>query len=196
MRKLLLGLFCLIYFSLASAETINFDDLAGDLSPVPDGYKGLNWNSSNASGVVDVNPYLVAGVDYTGIKDSALFNAFGYLAPNITIISAANGSTFDFISGFWSAGLAGNVDIFFEGYFNNQLVYTSQIFNLTGTSVSPIALNWTGLSSLRISSSPSIWIADNLNINVMPSPVPEPPLVWMLCAGIVVINWLRKRYKY
>ncbi len=192
MKNILLGLFCLLNFNLASAETINFDDLAGDLSPVADGYKGFNWNSSNLTGVVDVNPYLVAGIDYTGIQNNALFNAFGYLAPNTTVISAANGGSFDFISGYWSAGLAGNVDISFEGYLGNQLIHSSEIYSLTGTSVSPVALNWRGLDSLKISSSPAIWIADNLEINIVASPVPEPSVAWLQCVGLLVMVRLRK----
>lgn len=192
MKNILIGLLCLLNFNLASAETINFDDLAGDLGPVVDGYKGLNWNSSNLTGVIDVNPYLTAGVDYTGIQNNALFNAFGYLAQNTTEISITNGGTFDFISGYWSAGLTGNVDISFEGYFNNQLVYSSSIYSLTGTAVSPILLNWKGIDSLRVSSSPAIWIADNLEINSITSPVPEPPLAWLLCIGMLVMAGLRR----
>ncbi len=37
MKNLLLGLFCLLNFNLASAQTITFDDLAGDFNPVPEG---------------------------------------------------------------------------------------------------------------------------------------------------------------
>ena len=193
MKKFLVGLFCLFNVNLVSAQTINFDDLAGNFNPVVDGYMGLNWNSSNPTGVVDVNPFLVPGVDYTGIQNNALFNAFGYVAPNTTTISAINGQTFDFVSGYWSAGMTGNVDISFEGYVNNHLAFTSTTYNLTGSSVTPVILNWRGLDSLRISSSSAIWIADNLEVNIQSSPVPEPEVYGMLVIGLGMITIIRRR---
>lgn len=195
MKNLLLGLFCLLNVNLVSAQTINFDDLPGDLRSVPDGYMGLSWNSSNLSGVVDVNPFLMPGVDYTGIQNNALFNAFGFQAPNTTTISATNGGTFDFISGYWSAGIAGDVDISFEGYANNQLVFSSASYSLTGSSVTPVTLNWLGLDSLRISSSSAVWIADNLVVNMPSSPVPEPQTYGMFVAGLGMIAAIIRRRK-
>lgn len=195
MKNLLLGLFCSLNFNLASAQTINFDDLAGDFNPVPEGYAGLSWNTSNLTGVVDVNPFLVPGVDYTGIQNNALFNAYGYQAPNTTIIRATNGGTFDFLSGFWSAGITGNADISFEGYVNNQLAFSSATYNLTGSAVTPVTLNWLGLDSLKISSTSAIWIADNLEVNVLSSPVPEPETYGMLVVGLGLIATVIRRRK-
>ena len=195
MKNLLLGLFCLLNFNLASAQTINFDDLAGDFNPVPEGYAGLSWNTSNLTGVVDVAPFLVPGVDYTGIQNNALFNAYGYQGPNTTIIRAINGGAFDFLSGFWSAGLTGNADISFEGYINNQLVFSSATYSLTGSAVTPVTLNWLGLDSLKISSTSAIWIADNLEVNVLSSPVPEPETYGMLVVGLGLIATVIRRRK-
>ena len=197
MKNLLLGLLCLFNVSLVSAQTINFDDLAGDMSPAPEGYMGLSWNSSNLTGVIDANPYRVPGVDYTGIQNNVLFNAFGYQAANVTVISPTNGETFDFLSGYWSAGLSGSADISFEGYVNHQLVFTSATYNLTGTAVTLVSLNWAGLDSLRIYSSPSIWIADNLEVNIQhsPSPVPEVETYGMLVAGLGMIATIIRRRK-
>ena len=194
MKKIILGFICLFNFGFASAETINFDDLAGNFDPVPNGYKGFKLNISNLTGVVNINPYLVSGVDYTGIKDNALFNAFGYIAPNTTVISATGATKFDFLSGFWSAGLTGNTDIQFEGYVNNHLVHTSSIYNLNGSSVTPILLNWYGIDSLSILSSPSIWIADNLDVNLYTSPVPVPAAVWLFGSAILGFMGLRRKY--
>ncbi|HOY70198.1 MAG TPA: PEP-CTERM sorting domain-containing protein [Methylotenera sp.] len=194
MKKILLAMFCLFNVNLANAQTIHFDDLVGDLSPVTDGYNGLNWNISNVTGVVDVNPFLIPGVDYTGINNNALFNANGFDGPNITILSSANGFNFDFLSGFWSAGLSGTADIYFEGYINNQLALTSATYNLTGTSVSPIALNWKGLDSFRIISTTSnVWIADNFEVNIQTSPVPEPSSAWLLSVGLIGMLTFRKK---
>jgi hypothetical protein len=195
MKNLLLGLFCLLNFNLASAQTITFDDLAGDFNPVPEGYAGLSWNSSNLTGVVDVNQFLVPGVDYTGIRNNALFNAYGYQAPNTTIIRTTNGGTFDFLSGFWSAGITGNADISFEGYVNSQLAFSSATFSLSGSGVTPVTLNWFGLDSLKILSTSSIWIADNLEVNVLSSPVPEPETYGMLIVGLGLMTAVIRRRK-
>lgn len=176
--------FCLLNLSNASAQTINFEDLAGDfVTPVANGYNGLNWNSSNSTGIADINPFLLPGVDYTGLQNNALFNAFGYLAPNTTTINISEG-TFDFLSGFWSAGLTGQADIKFEGYTDNQLVFSSNTFNLNGNYVAPIVLNWYGIDSLSILSSADVWIADNFEINIHPSPVPLPAAGWLFGAAL------------
>ncbi len=186
MKKTLFSLFLIFATTQAVAVTIDFEDLAGDfVTPVNDGYKGLNWNSSNSTGIADINPFLIPGVDYTGLQNNALFNAFGYLAPNTTVINTANGGTFDFLSGFWSAGLTGKADIKFEGYANNQLVYSSNIYNLNGNSVAPVLLNWYGIDSLSILSSADIWIADTLEVNVHPSPVPLPAAAWLFGSALL-----------
>lgn len=194
MKKTLLALLCAFNFGTAFAQTINFEDLAGDfVTPVADGYNGLNWNSSNPTGIADINPFLVPGVDYTGLQNNALFNAFGYLAPNTTIISVANGGTFDFLSGVWSAGLTGKADIKFEGYANNQLIYSSNTYNLNGTSVAPIVLNWFGIESLSILSSADVWIADTFEVNVNPSAVPVPAAIWLFGSVLLGFAGLRRK---
>jgi hypothetical protein len=194
MKKTLVALLCLFNFETALAQTIDFEDLAGDfVTPVADGYNGLNWNSSNLTGVADINPFLVPGVDYTGLHNNALFNTFGYLAPNTTIISVANGGTFDFLSGVWSAGLTGKADIKFEGYANNQLIYSSNTFNLNGSSVTPVVLNWFGIESLSILSSADVWIADTFEVNINPSAVPAPAAIWLFSSILLGFVGLRRK---
>ena len=193
MKKTLVLLVTLLNFNIAMATTINFDDLVGDLSPVADGYSGLNWNNSNTTGVIDATPYFTPGVDYTGIASNVLFNAYGFLGANTTAITATNGGAFDFLSGYWSAGLAGNGSVQFEGYTNNQLIFSSRIFNLDTSSVSPIVLNWLGIDSFNILSSANIWIADNLEVNLSPSAVPLPGAFWFFASSILGFTAVRKR---
>lgn len=172
---------------------IDFEDLTGDfVTPIADGYNGLNWNSSNLTGIANINPFLVPGVDYTGLQNNALFNAFGYIAPNTTVINAVNG-TFDFLNGVWSAGLTGKADIKFEGYANNQLVYSSNTYNLKGNSVTPILLNWYGIDSLSILSSADIWIADSFEVNINPSAIPLPAAVWLFGATLIGFAGFRRK---
>jgi hypothetical protein len=193
MKKIIVALLCLFTFSPAFAKTINFEDLAGDMiTPIPDGYNDLRWNSSNVSGVVNINPFLVPGVNYASLQNNALFNANGFVAPNTTIISAVSG-TFDFLSGYWSAGLSGKADIKFEGYANNQLVYASNTYSLNGNSVAPILLNWYGIESLSILSSADVWIADALEVNTNPSSVPLPSAIWLLGSAVLGFAGFRKK---
>jgi hypothetical protein len=193
MNKAIVCLLFLFNFSLASADTINFDDLAGDFGPVPNSYKGLDWNSANLTGVVNVNPFLIPGVDYTGIKDNAFFNAYGYLSPTTTTIKTSDGGTFDFLSGFWTAGITGDVDIKFQGHLKDQLVFESSVYNLNSTSVTPVVLNWYGIDSLSIYSTAAVWTADNLEIDAHPSAVPLPAAVWLFVSGLLGLVGLRRK---
>ena len=193
MKKILIFIAATLSFNNALATTINFDDLIGDQSPVANGYNGLNWNNSNPTGVIDATPFFTPGVDYTGIQTNVLFNANGFQAPNTTVITATNGGTFDFLSGFWSAGITGNGSIQFEGYANNQLLFSSGIFNLDTNNVSPIVLNWFGMDSFQILSSANVWIADKLEVNVSPSSVPLPGAAWLFASSILGFVAARKR---
>jgi hypothetical protein len=194
MKKFALAALLLAQFNIANATIINFDDLTGDLSPVPDGYNGIVWNSSNLTGIIDVTPYLSPSVDYTGIENNALFNAYGYLGANTTIIKMADSSLFDFVSGYWSEGIAGDVQIKFEGYLNNNKVYTSSLYDLNLTSVSSIVLNWNQIDSLHINSNAAIWIADNIEIKPSStSAVPVPAAAWLFMSGILGLMGLRRK---
>ena len=192
MKKLLLIGIALLNFGHASAQSINFDDLIGDLSPVNNSYKGLNWNDGSLTGVVDVNPYLSPGVDYTGIQDNALFNAYGYQAANTVILSASNGERFDFISAYWYAGMTGDVDIQFEAYDDENKLFSSTIYTLNTSSVSLIYLNWLGINTLHIISSPAVWIADNFEVNTYPSEVPLPSAFWLLGSALLAFGMRRR----
>jgi hypothetical protein len=198
MKIILIAFALLFQFNSAYADTINFDDLSGDLNPAPDGYNGFIWNSANTTGVIDVTPYMDPSVNYTGIEKNALFNAYGYLANNTTVIKAADASTFDFISGFWSEGIAGDVLVQFEGYFNNQKIYSSDAFDLNTVSVSEIILNWNQIDAFHINSNAAIWIADNLDIrkNDSVSAVPLPSAALLFLPAALGLISLRRRLKY
>lgn len=167
--------------------------MAGDQSPVPNGYKGLNWNDSGLIGVIDANPYFIPGVDYTGYKDNVLFNAYGFQGPNTTVINVANGGSLDFLSGYWGAGITGDVNISFEGYVNNILTYTSGIYNLDSNGSTLITLNWFGIDSLAIASSAAVWTADSLEINVNPSAVPVPSAVLLFGSAMFGFAGFRRK---
>ena len=193
MKRLLVLIATTLSFNTAMATTINFDDLIGNQSPVADGYNGLNWNNSNTTGVIDATPFFTPGVDYTGVASNVLFNANGFQAPNTTVLTASNGGTFDFLSGFWSAGITGNGSVQFEGYANDELLFSSDIFRLNTNSVSPIVLNWFGIDSFEILSSANVWIADNLEVNLNPSSVPVPGALWLFATSILGFVAARKR---
>lgn len=195
MKIIVLAIVFFLQFNSAYANTINFDDLSGNLDPVPDGYNGLTWNNANITGVIDVTPYMDPNVNYTGIEKNALFNAFGYTNANTTIIKMADASTFDFISGFWSEGIAGDVQVQFEGYLNNQKIYSSSTYDLNAISVSEIILNWNQIDAFYIHSNAAIWIADNLAIspNDSVSAVPLPSAALLFLPAMLGLMGIRRR---
>jgi hypothetical protein len=197
MKKILLACGLFISCHQAIADTLTFDDLLPVLNVdniMPDGYQGLNWNGSNQTGYIDVNPYINPDIVYDyGFKDTIIFNGYGYLAPNTTEISVANGGTFDFLSGYWSAGITGDVSILFQGFTDGLLVSESSIFNLQRDVITPITLNWFGIESLKIQSTAAIWTADNLEVNINPSAVPVPAAIWLLGSALLGFAGLRRK---
>ena len=197
MKKFILIFGLLLSCHQAIADTLTFDDLSPILNVdnvMQDGYAGLNWNGSNQTGFIDVNPFINPDIVYGyGFKDIIIFNGYGYLAPNTTQISAANGGTFDFLSGYWSGGLAGDVSIMFQGFLNGQLISESSVFDLQRDVISPITLNWFGIDSVKINSTAAIWTADNLEVNINPSAVPVPAAAWLFGSALLGFVGLRRK---
>lgn len=200
MKKIIAIAALLFINSAAYAKTYTFDDLP---TPSADGslitsYDDFNFDSyigarrSGFLGYIDPTPFLTTGVDYTGFNQNVIFNPFGFEAPNQMIFSKI-GVPFNFVSGFWSAGLAGDVTINFEGYKNSSRIYTSEDFLLTRDKVTPVTLNWQDIDSFYINSSNAIWVADNL-VFTSTSPVPEPSSMYLFATGLLLVFGFRKNY--
>lgn len=203
MKKFIVLIFTLLASFTASAKTYTFDDL-----PAPgadgnliftydnlafDGF-GVPANRYGQIGYIDPTPFLTPGVDYTGFNKNIIFNPYGYQAPNSTIIKLQNLGAFDFIGGFWSAGVTGDVKISFEGYKNGQYLFGSDEYLLQRDVVTPITLNWFGIDYLNIRSSAAIWVADNLQINAKElSPVPVPAAAWLFGSALLGFVGFRRK---
>lgn len=202
-NKILLSLAFLLGTQTAQADIYGFNDIPAAIPVDINAYQNLELNVygppsnvTHSAGVIDPTPYLVPGVDYTGFDGNLLFNGFGYQAPNVTVINLAGNSLFDFISGVWSAGLAGDATIQFKGLANGVTSYTSSLYLLQKDILTPITLNWFGIDQLVIESSPAIWIADNLEINAQtPAPVPTPAALWLFSTAILGFLGSRRRVK-
>lgn len=203
MKNLILTAILTLCFNSAFANTYTFDDL-----PTPDAggnlissYNNLSFesigapsNSTGQLGYIDPTPFLTAGVDYTGFNKNIIFNPLGFEAPTSSSIMLADSGVFDFIGGFWSAGITGDATITFEGYLNGLLTKTSSKFILQRDVVSPIALNWFGIDALVIQSSAAIWVADNLEINLTRvSSVPVPAAIWLLATAMLGFAGYRRK---
>jgi hypothetical protein len=205
MKNLILSVALLIGFNQASANILTFDDLP---TPAADGslirsYQGFDVytlvnNELTGVGYIDPTPFLTPGVDYTGFDKNVMFNPNGFLGNNATFINSIVGDgKFDFNSGFWSAGVTGDVTIRFSGIAGN--VFGPQLFNseeylLKRDVITPITLNWFGLDQLIIISTPGIWVADNLEFDREEvSSVPVPAAVWLFGTAMLGFAGLRRK---
>jgi hypothetical protein len=203
MKKIITLLILLLVNSVAFAKTYTFDDLPSPnvnggslISQYDDFYFDSYVGATRVGqlGYIDPTPFLTPGVDYTGFNQNVIFNPNGFQAPNQMIFSKI-GVPFNFVSGFWSAGVTGDVTINFEGYKNSTRVYTSENYLLTRDVVTNIALNWQDIDSFYINSSSAIWVADNL-VFTSTSPVPEPSSIYLFAIGLLLILGYSKKYNY
>lgn len=201
MKKIIIVLILLLANTLAFAKTYTFDDLptpivnSGSLITQYDDFYFDSYVGATRVGqlgYIDPTPFLTPGVDYSGFNQNVIFNPNGFLAPNQMIFSKI-GVPFNFVSGFWSAGVTGDVIINFEAFRNSSRVYTSENFLLTRDSVTPITLNWQDIDLFYINSSNAIWVADNL-VFTSTSPVPEPSTIYLFAIGLLLVFGYRKKH--
>lgn len=203
MKKIIIVLVLLLINTVAFAKTYTFDDLpspnvnSGSLITQYDDFYFDSYVGATRVGqlgYIDPSPFLTSGVDYTGFNQNVIFNPDGFIAPNQMIFSKI-GVPFNFISGFWSAGVTGDVTINFEAFRNSSRVYTSENFLLTRDTVTPITLNWQDIDLFYINSSNAIWVADNL-VFTSTSPVPEPSTIYLFAIGLLLVFGYRKKHNF
>ena len=174
------------FASLASADTINFDDLSD--APIANGYHGLDW--SNFWSFAPFSP------DYDGSGyESALtsgtnvaYNSYGTPA---SISSAADFDLNSFVAAAaWNDGLS----VLISGYNNGVQIYSTVVSLVTG-SASAVTLNWIGVDDVSfvsyggtnpgLNGSGTHFALDDLTISVAPVPLPAAlPLFGFALAGM------------
>lgn len=183
-------------FALASgavlAETLTFDSFTGSINNR--NYGGFSWNNFSVINAASSNSgYHNAMISGTNVAYNSFANpaTFGN-ATAFTLNSA-------YFIGAWNDGLSIHV----VGTGPGTTTYTRD-FVVNSTTASNIVFNWSGLTSVRISSSGGTPHAgysgagahfgmDNLTVNA--APVPEPETYAMMLAGLGLLGFMARRKK-
>jgi hypothetical protein len=185
--RLTVGLFAAAFLLAGSAVAapLTFDDLSTDTADfVPDGYGGLHWDNMAFANVPWLDSiYGVSGYSHGLVSGSNLaFNNSG----NPAGFSADAPFTFNsaYFTGAWSNGLT----VLVTGYVGGDATF-SKTFTVDSTGPTFETFNWTGLSSVLISTSGGTdagyngsgnhLAIDNVSVN---GAVPEPAS-WALMVG-------------
>lgn len=183
-------------FALASgaalAETLTFDAFTGSMNART--YGGFTWSNFSVINAATSNSgYHNGMISGTNVA----YNSFA----NPATFSRANPFTLNnaYFIGAWNDGLSIHV----VGTGTGSTTYVKD-FVVDSTSASNIVFNWSGLTSVRISSSGGTPHAgysgagahfgmDNLTVNA--APVPEPETWALMLAGLAVVGAIARRRK-
>jgi len=190
LRNLLLGSLVALASNAAMATTLNFDDIpanGGALMPV--GYGGFTWNNFWALDGVDF------GVGYkNGVvsANNVAVNGFGRPA------SFSSGTAFTLNDAFFTAAWNDGLNVHVVG--TGAATYTTD-FVVNTTSPTRVFFNWTGLTSVDISTSGgtpaygydgSHLALDNLTVDETVA-VPEPATLALMSLGLAGAGVFRRK---
>lgn len=198
---------------VASAAVLTFDDIAIDKSgfpsyvtPIANGYGGLNWNNFEASApVLTYNNGYVHGI-VSG--DQVAFNNYGNLA-------AVSSSQFDFNGTYLTAAWRNGLHVTVSGSLDGTLLY-SQTITVDTYGPTWFAFNYVGIDSLSFTSfggtnagligadgSGGTVIGDGTQFAMdnftftQAAPVPVPAAAWLFGSGLVgLIGVARRKAAY
>ncbi len=173
--------------SFAGTQTINFDSLPGDESPIPNGYAGFNWNN-----FYDVNPQIIGPSGYeNGLVSSPNVAYNGYGTPaNFTSTTA-----FTLVSGYFTGAWNDGLNIEVQGFdqHGNLIDDTNFLVNTSGPTLE--TFNWSGLYDVNFISSGGVnhgyggsgtqFVLDNLTTSTSAPGVPEPGTLVLLGTGVL-----------
>ena len=191
MKRFLLAAAMVFAASSASATVLNFDDLAGDLENVPDGYGGFNWQAGSANlAVVNESGLAGSGYDYGAVSPSnTIFNAWGASGAKIDWLGL---DTFTFNGAYLTSAWDSAQDITFVGYNNGSHVYTSGNFTINNQSPFWVNLDWVGIDAIEIYNTGSQWAMDDFTFNAAVD-VPETSTLMLFGLGLLGLGLARRR---
>jgi hypothetical protein len=179
----------------SSAEVLYFDDLPGGGVEVPNGYGGFNWNSATQVGSIEQSYYGSGNGYYTGAVsgDKTVYNFFGDSPTNIDWASTG---AFDYTGAYWTAAWDDTQTLSFNGFLNDNLLYSSINYQINENVPVWIELNWAGITRLQIINSDNQWVMDNFTFNELgTNPVPEPSTVLLLGIGLIGMAGIGRKTK-
>lgn len=173
------------------AVMLDFEDLYTETWGLVDNtYGGFNWDGGDRTVHYVNGPNFGGGYAVGAISGSMVaYNGSGQQS----IIDWVGTETFTFNSAYFTSAWTDDKMIYFSGYNDGQLIYTSQEFYLSTTAPALIELNWSGIDSLEINSDTSYnWVMDNFIYNES-APVPEPATMLLLSTGLIGLAGFGRR---
>jgi hypothetical protein len=179
----------------ARALTVNFDDLSASITPISNGYAGLDWNNFYAF-KPETNGFGGTGYGNGRVSlQNVAYNGFGSPAE----ISSGSSFTFNstYLTGAWSNGL----DILVEGFQGGNSLFTRSL-TVGSTSPTLFTFDWVGIDRLKFTSSGGVdagyngggdhFAMDNFTFNEPITTVPTPALLPGLI-GMGFTAWRKRK---
>ena len=148
------------------SSVIDFEDVAvtSIYTPIPDGYKGFNWDVPNGDNLYVINENVHPGSGYErGSINPGKYAAFNPFALSPVNIHRTNDADFTFnkvyVTGAWQVD-----QVTFQGFNNGVLIGTTGQMSISNLAPSLVEVNWAPIDNLRITIVGSHVVFDNFSM--------------------------------